>query len=92
MAALVKSITVPARGKPSPVVPAAEAKTHLLKLLDTVSSKRTSIIISKRGKPVARLVPIDEEQHKSLFGRMKGKMKIIGDIVSANPEAWDSER
>lgn len=73
-------------------IPATEAKAQLLKLLDTVSTKRTTIIISKRGKPVARLVPIDDEPKVPLFGRMKGSMKIVGDIVSPDPEAWDSEQ
>ena len=78
--------------KSSPNIPATKAKTQFLKLLDTVSSKRTTIVISKRGKPVARLVPIEDEPKSALFGRMKGSMKIVGDIVSPDPEAWDSEQ
>lgn len=73
-------------------IPATQAKAQLLKLLDTVSTKRTTIIISKRGKPVARLVPIEDEPKGPLFGRMKGTVTILGDIVSPDPEAWDSER
>jgi prevent-host-death family protein len=76
----------------SPSIPATQAKAQLLKLLDTVSLKRTTIIISKRGKPVARLVPIEDRPKSNLFGRMKGTMKIVGDIVSSDPEAWDSEQ
>lgn len=78
--------------KSSPNIPATQAKAQLLKLLDTVSTKRTTIIISKRGKPVARLVPIEDEPKVPLFGRMKGTIQVTGDIVSPDPEAWNSEQ
>jgi len=78
--------------KSSPNIPATQAKAQFLKLLDTVSTKRTTIVISKRGKPVARLVPIDDEPKGPLFGRMKGTMQIAGDIVTPDSEAWNSER
>ncbi len=73
-------------------VPATQFKAKCLELLDTVHQKRTSIIISKRGKPVARLVPMDDDPVPNIFGRMKGKMTIIGDIVHSDGEVWDSER
>lgn len=76
----------------SPNISATKAKARLLELLDTVSIRRTPIVISKRGKPVARLVPIEEPPQGPLFGRMKGSVTILGDIVSPDPEAWDSER
>ena len=78
--------------KSSPNIPATQAKAQFLKLLDTVSTKRTTIVISKRGKPVAKLVPIEAEPKEPLFGRMKGTITILGDIVGPDPEAWDSER
>ncbi|GGG80274.1 type II toxin-antitoxin system Phd/YefM family antitoxin [Edaphobacter dinghuensis] len=78
--------------KSSSNIPATQAKAQLLKLLDTVSTKRTTIVISKRGKPIARLVPMDDDPKIPLFGRMKGTMQISGDIVSPDPEAWNSEQ
>jgi len=74
------------------IIPAAEFKAKCLKVMDTVSRTRRSFVISKRGKPIAKLVPIDEEPTPSIFGRMKGTMTIIGDIVSPDDEIWDSER
>jgi len=56
-------------------------KAKCLKVMDQVQAKRESVIITKRGKPVARLVPIDEADDP-IFGFMKGKGKITGDIVS----------
>jgi antitoxin (DNA-binding transcriptional repressor) of toxin-antitoxin stability system len=48
--------------------------------MDEVAQQRQPIIITKRGKPVAKLVPIDEEP-TDLFGRMAGTATICGDII-----------
>ena len=56
-------------------------KAKCLKVMDQVQAKRESVIITKRGKPVAKLVPIDEADDP-IFGFMKGKGQITGDIVS----------
>jgi prevent-host-death family protein len=57
-----------------------EFKTKCLKVMDQVQAKRESIVITKRGKPVVKLVPI-EETEDPIFGFMKGKGKLTGDIV-----------
>jgi len=56
---------------------------------DEVASKREAVIITKRGKPVAKLVPVGNEKD-DIFGFLKGKGKILGDIVSPilTPEEW----
>jgi len=41
-------------------IPAGEFKAKCLKLLDEVQKQRRQIVITKRGKPVARLVPLAE--------------------------------
>jgi prevent-host-death family protein len=41
-------------------VQASEFKARCLALLDEVARHRTTIVVTKRGKPVARLVPVDE--------------------------------
>ena len=43
------------------LIPAGEFKAHCLKLMDEVQAQRKSIIITKRGKPIAKLVPYDDE-------------------------------
>lgn len=73
-------------------VPVTRFKAECLEMVETVRRKRTSIIISKRGKPVARLVPIEQSPTVSMWGRMKGSMEIVGDIVIPDPEPWHSER
>lgn len=61
-------------------VSAAQFKANCLRLMDEVAQRRRPIIITKRGKPVAKLVPV-EKQELSLFGRMAGTIKICGDII-----------
>jgi antitoxin (DNA-binding transcriptional repressor) of toxin-antitoxin stability system len=57
--------------------------------MDQVQSKRESVLITKRGKPVAKLVPVGNEKD-DIFGFLKGKITILGDVVSPilTPEEW----
>ncbi len=71
-------------------IPASKAKTHLLELLNTVDRKGESVIITKRGRPVAKLVPIENQPTRSIFGYMKGSVKITGDIVGPEPDIWNA--
>ena len=70
-------------------IPAGQFKVHCLKVMDEVQSKRQAVLITKRGKPVAKLVPVEQEKD-DIFGFYKGKIKITGDIVSPafTPEEW----
>jgi prevent-host-death family protein len=63
-----------------PRVSAASFKADCLRLMDEVAQKRAPIIITKRGKPVAKLVPIDDAPIDP-FGCMVGTAKICGDII-----------
>ncbi|EQD54939.1 prevent-host-death family protein, partial [mine drainage metagenome] len=55
---------------------AAEFKAKCLKLIDEVAATHEPLVITKRGKPVARVVPIeDEAPTPGLFGYMKGTGK-----------------
>ena len=62
-------------------IAATEFKANCLRLMDEVAQQRRPIIITKRGKPVAKLVPVEEEPI-DLFGRMAGSIKICGDIIN----------
>jgi prevent-host-death family protein len=62
-------------------IPAAEFKAKCLRLMDEVAKRRLPIVITKRGKPVAKLVPIDQKPI-DLFGYMAGTIEIRGDIIS----------
>lgn len=62
-------------------VPASNFKAECLRLLDEVATTRRPIVITKRGKPVAKLVPV-EAAPRDPFGCMSGIAKICGDIIS----------
>jgi antitoxin (DNA-binding transcriptional repressor) of toxin-antitoxin stability system len=48
--------------------------------MDRVAEGRETYVITKRGKPVARLVPVGPPRNKSIFGCMADQMEIVGDI------------
>lgn len=70
-------------------IPAAAFKAECLKLMDQVEKTREPIIITKHGRPVAQLAPVPPGP-RSLFGYMKGTMKIVGDIVSPVEGEWSA--
>ena len=72
-------------------VAAANFKAKCLRLLNEVASTRQPIIVTKRGKPVAKLVPVEEEA-TDIFGRMAGTIRICGDIVGPIEDAgWTGD-
>ena len=70
---------------------AGEFKAKCLSILDEVGSSRQGIVITKRGVPVARLLPVEETTSEPLFGRMAGTIQIRGDIIGPIDEAWDAD-
>jgi prevent-host-death family protein len=60
-------------------MPAGEFKARCLKVMEDVRKYRTSVVITKKGKPVAKLVPV-EEPARDVFGCMAGTAKIVGDV------------
>jgi prevent-host-death family protein len=71
-------------------IPAGEFKAKCLQVLDEVQRLRMPIVITKRGKPVAKLVPLDD-QRESFIGSMKGTMEIIGDIIAPIDVKWEAD-
>lgn len=72
-------------------MPAGEFKAKCLKLMDHVRERHESVVITKRGKPVAKLVPIGEEPSEGLFGFLKDSVVIRGDIVESTEEKWHAD-
>lgn len=69
-------------------VPAAQFKAHCLSLLERVRQSRRPIIVTKHGRPVAKVVPL-RTQPRVILGFSKGTVKILGDIVAPTGERWD---
>ena len=67
-----------------------QLKTEYLKLIDDFQKYHHEILITKSGKPIAKLVPIvDNQVEKSLFGYMKDSVVIHGDILEPIGEKWE---
>ncbi|MGO9086423.1 MAG: type II toxin-antitoxin system Phd/YefM family antitoxin [Candidatus Sulfotelmatobacter sp.] len=69
----------------------SEFKAKCLALLDQVQKTKKPIRVTRRGKPVAEVVPPSPVRSADWIGSMKGRMEILGDIVSpANDESdWE---
>jgi len=63
-------------------------KVHCLAVMDEVHSKRETVLITKHGKPVAKLVPADANTD-DIYNFLAGRGVIAGDIVS--PALSDKE-
>lgn len=66
---------------------AAKFKEQCLALLDQLDGE--GLVITKRGKPVARVVPYDREFAGSI-GSLRGKIEIRGDIMSTGVR-WNAD-
>ncbi len=60
---------------------AGSFKVHCLAVMDEVQAKRETIVITKHGKPVVKLVPADKDAG-DIYGFLAGKGAVIGDVVS----------
>jgi prevent-host-death family protein len=68
-------------------ISASKFKEQCLSLLDRVDGQ--GIVITKHGKPVAKLVRI-ESSSANMIGALKGKLKIKGDVFSTG-QRWDAQ-
>jgi prevent-host-death family protein len=68
-------------------IAAAKFKEQCLKVLEEVGPD--GILITKHGRPIARLMPVNEP-HSSMIGQFKSKLRLRGDILSTGV-TWDAE-
>lgn len=75
-------------------ISASEFKKHSLSLFDKVKNDRNSFTITKRKIPIAKVVPLDENnkaEPQNCFGILKGTIKINSDIVNESFEdIWEA--
>lgn len=69
---------------------AAKAKAHFLALLDEVEQKREPVLVTKKGRPIAKVIPLDQDDDPLAAFRFGGG-EIVGDIMSPanDPEDWE---
>lgn len=68
-------------------IPAGTFKAQCLAIMDEVQARREGVLITKHGKPVAKLVPADEEADE-IYNFLRGKGEITGDIIAPAIDDW----
>lgn len=69
-------------------IPASTFKAKCLALLDRVAETGDPLVVTKRGRPVARVVPMPSRQS----GSLRGSVTVRGDIVGPILDSWDLDR
>ncbi len=69
-------------------ITASEFKARCLRMLDELGPQ--GVIVTKRGRPVARVTPIIAVDNSGLIGCLKGKIKVNGEIFSTGIK-WNAQ-
>jgi prevent-host-death family protein len=74
-------------------IAAGKFKACCLAVMDDVNATGEPVLITKRGVPVAKIVPVSSKK-RDLFGFMAGQFEIVGDIESPTVplESWEVMR
>jgi len=67
---------------------ATEFKAKCLRILDELGPQ--GVVVTKRGRPVAKVMPILTVDNSKLIGSMKGKVVVKGDIFSTGVK-WHAQ-
>ena len=70
-------------------IQAGKFKAQCLALLDSVSQTHETLIITKHGKPVAKVLPFDTEK-EGTDTPLKGMATFVGDVLSPIDENWEA--
>jgi len=68
----------------------SEFKTHCLEILKDLGKDNSSIIITKRDRPIAKVSPLPSDQ-KSIFGLLASKAEISDDIIAPINDMWGAD-
>lgn len=74
----------------SKIVKASEFKAKCLALMDEVARTGETVVITKKGAPLVKLVPLKSKARKDPFGILKGELVITGDIMSPIDVEWNA--
>jgi len=70
---------------------AGEFKAKCLGILDEVQAKREPVVVTKNGRPVARMMPMPLNEQDPIFGFYRGNLEFPGDVISPvySDEEWE---
>ena len=75
-------------------ISSAQFRASCFKILEEVEKTHKEVVITKRGKPVAKLVPIEGKEKKDPFlGALTGVGSTIGDLTEpmVDPQHWETD-
>lgn len=61
-------------------MPAGAFKARCLQVMDEVAKHKRPLVVTKRGRPVVKIVPVDSDPEPSIFGSLADRYQIIGDV------------
>lgn len=75
------------------IIPVGQFKTHCYKMLDQSYKEHRTLTITKKGKAIAQIVPLNDNEKTSIFGMMQNIASINKneDIISPIEVKWDAE-
>lgn len=77
-------------GKTAKNISASQFKAKCLAILDEVSKTGLPQVVTKRGKPIAKLVPIEENEPPSLLGSVRYAEE--SDLLAPEDDTWDVDQ
>jgi antitoxin (DNA-binding transcriptional repressor) of toxin-antitoxin stability system len=69
-------------------ITATEFKAKCLNILERLDPQ--GLIVTKRGRAIAKVIPLNSSDNAALIGSMKGKIRVKGDLLTTGA-AWDAE-
>jgi prevent-host-death family protein len=75
------------KSPPERTVGSGEFKARCLELMKEVQERHEPLVVTRRGKPIVRILPVVEGSPQS-FGALAGTVRYTGDIVAPDVEDW----
>ncbi len=82
-------VTMVNKGGTIRIIKASEFKAKCLRLMDQVAETGATLVITKNGRPVAQLGPV-VTRTPTLAGAHRGKITVVGDILSPIDAEWEA--
>ncbi len=77
--------------KPVNSIPVGRFKAHCLTIMKDIHERREPLLVTKRGKPLVHVVPVDDMVTPRLFGAMRDSVRYHADIISADLSDWPED-
>lgn len=73
-------------------MPITDFKAHALRVLDKVSTSKESVVVTKRGKPLAEVIPFEHPDAKQCSGKLAEAKVYEGNMISPVNEELSAEK